>query len=205
MSVNQAIESQQNTCVMLAPASATVGKNVTDAVQAGGWKLQRTDSAVGAMVTLCNLECERRVTSGSNAASPHMLLIHREFDNAERLLLVAALRRHMPGLRIHEVLPPDANAAAHSVSGVVQRVSDVVGRIGHHVERPLPRPQPQPGARGKAELQSPSGANEHDAGRAAAPTHQVSRAEISMLLSEEEIAGILRHAVALPDGSEEAK
>lgn len=172
MAVEDTIQPAANTCVLLAPRDAQVGKHVTDAVLAGGWTLERTERAIDAMVLLCTLERDARAQQ--LPAARHMLIMHGLVASDERAALGRAVRKHLPGVRVHEI-EAEAGSAAEAVENpVVARI----GRDGQSVMPPASAP-----ARRAAALQDDDGGTGRMSEPKATPTVEVSRDEIAMLLS----------------------
>lgn len=175
MSVDETSRPQANTCVLLAPPDVEVGKHVTDAVRAGGWSLARATSALDAMLMLCRLEQAQR-DAGRFVHGKHMLLIHRDFGPEVSTDLTLAVRKHLPGVKVHEIegrsgAGDDADRA-------------VVGRIGRSVTAATIASKVM--SRGARSEQ----AEDHDGGSAeggaVSPADlDVTRDEIAMLLSDE--------------------
>jgi len=122
----------QRVCVLLAPESVDIGKNVTDAVRHGGWSLVRVTEAIDAMANLCRLEQARRSTA-MKEPSRHMLLIHRDVHVDVNGALQAAVRKHLPGLRVHEIQSsePVRGAVGSAPTQAAKGIAATAGRAAH--------------------------------------------------------------------------
>jgi hypothetical protein len=178
MAVETSIRSKANTCVLLAPNTVDIGTHVTDAVRAGGWTLKRTDQPLDAMIMLCTLEQAQRACSGAHAAK-HMLLLHRDLNVDVLGPLAAAVRKHLPAVKVHEIQAPQRER---------ERGEDgdpVVGRIGKTI--PIAAPAHLALERDAAALADVEvhGADVPEEASDVRAPHEVTRDEIAMLLSDE--------------------
>lgn len=188
------LETAVQTCVLLAPAGVDVGKNVTDAVTQGGWRLLCIGEAVNAMATLCKLEATRREIDRTQPTH-NMLLIHRDIHIDVNGALQAAVRKHLPGVKVHEIQGASASAQASEnaprATSHVQAANDdsdspVVGRIGHAANGATMGSHVARRALQVAEEIGDEPADDADRTDDTAESHEVSRDEISMLLEDDE-------------------
>jgi hypothetical protein len=175
MPIDQSIDAQVNMCVLLAPVDVKVGKHVTDAVRAGGWSLLRTAKAIDAMAALCTLEQARRTGEGTPDAR-HMLLVDGAIERDEITALMNAVRKHLPSVKVHEMTSPaSAGAGAEGAAD-----SPVLGRIGRGAQDTSATNPVKLHAEGGETQEIEDGETE-----SMPPPHEVTRDEISMLLSDD--------------------